>query len=648
MSSQDTGTPSVGDYDLFFNNPNDEGADLVFGLDVEGGGTIPVTTGELSLPVLVPKPKLFASYNSHIYNAELFLTNPMVAFTFEAGYDVGTFKGFSRTAGQGFSDSKQLYETKGNRFQESAQLMELSTPRFQDGITLKVTTSSRFQLALSLKRVKVSFFEDAQPVKVRNFADYQEAELVSNQAVSLFEQAASLPTLTATSSFQIGQVVSRHFDTKATKAGSLNAVTYSFKSNYAAKVNKSFDMAYEFADYPINVVKPIIPVLPPTPPFDVKPYDHDITFWCPPAEEEFDPYNGDVVFNDCALALPPISVDYTEPYFVINTVELTNVETGEKIHASGVDFSTDSSSFAWSGSLSVSASEVVKLNSPTNKPVILTLEFNGNTALFLVQSISKAVSFNQKSYKVGLISPSALLDAPFSPVASGAITTNAAPQTIISNLFNTPNTGIAMSWQYLSPLDWIVKANTFSYQALSPIKAAGALLQGSAVFLYSELDSKTVSIKKKRPYQFWETAEDFIELEEAFTSSHSLSREYHQNYTGVYIISGVTGVVATTAYIKRDGYSGAELAAQVIAPTLTSNAALIDAGKYALGTAGLIEKRSLSMPIIRDQPLLKPADVVKFTLDGDVCIGTVLGTSISIKFNSQYQNFEVEVVKGFN
>ena len=638
-------TAIVGDtqFEIVFSTSPPVAYDLTFG---EGGEdeTEQSITGTVLVPFVKVYPRLLGFYSDTTFDGTLTLQVQNPTLSIKAFYDIDTFTGFSKTARQAFQAATRMLRPIQSLFYESLSEGTAVTTKFEEATHLKTFNIQKFEEGYTVSSYAVNFYQEAQPVKVYNLGDYQEALPLSTRMGSGFQNAKKTGTYYEDSFQEAIRMANRFGDSM--QETELLGERYHFSTYYSAVFNTSFLSFFQNAEFPVNVVKVVVPPVIPEP---SQSHDFDLTFECLPPELALLPQHYDIIFNNgCDRGQPPINVDFTEPYFVINTVELTNLETGEKLQALSIDFSTDTSSFAWSGSLTLPASEVLKVNSPTNQPVILSLEFNGNTALFLVQSISKAVSFNQKTYKVGLISPTALLDAPFSRVGSDTLKTNKAPQAILETLFNTPVTGVALDWQYLSPLDWIVKAQTFSYQSLSPIKAAGELLSGSAVFLYSELGSKTVTVRKKRPFQFWETALEPIELSESFTTSHSLSREYHPNYTAVYVISGVTGVSGTTAHITREGSSGSELAEQVVAPTLTSNAALIDAGKYKLGTAGLVEKRSLSMPVLPESPLLKPADVIKFTLDGDVCIGTVIGTSISVKFNSQYQNFEVEVVRGFN
>lgn len=652
---EEEGFQPLGEYDIYFSGEDSGGFDLNFGeedepLEEELPPPIPEAVGYLSIPIGGIRPSIVGVMSRYTYYGAIILPPARLKPKVVAEYLVDTFKGLRVSTGTSFGSASIIKSRSRVRTSEAEQELFLFSTAFEDAEKVKGVYWNSASTASTLSTYHTTFYQETEGVKTYYKTASQVAMSVSKQ-MSVGFQAAVITSIRYSSDAQFTLGVSREWRHTYEKAVYIGA-SFEYSNQYQTQVNNAFEVNYQNAEHlPNYIYRPPV-VIPPDPePEPEKVQNNDIDFECLPFKEELNPYYGDLIFNDVCQGgaiEPPINVDFLEPYFVKNTIGLINLETGEVIAATAVDFSTDTSSFAWSGSLSVPASEVSKITSPTNKPVLLGLTFNGHEAIFLVQSITKSVSFNNKSYKVSVISPTALLGSPYSREDSFSLEQDAAPQTIIENLIDTPNTGIALDWQYLSPLDWIVKAKTFSYQSLPPIKAIGELVKDSAVFLYSELGSKTLTIKKKRPFAFWETAVDPIILQEAFTSSYSLSIEHHRNYTGVYAISGVSGVEGITAFITRAEYDGAELAPQIVVPPLTSNQALIDVGKYALGTSGVIEQRSLNTPIIEGQPLVKPADVVKFTHEGVTYVGTVLSTGINLKFNSQYQNFVVEVVKGFN
>lgn len=635
----------MGDYDLAFGTAPTDDYNLVFGAAAKDGATLPPITGVLNLELLLPSLRLQALSIKDLYGADLILRPPELLMDALGEYDVNTFTGFSIRAGQGFSDTAPLKVLATSATRDASAIHNAFTSRYQNAEPLKVLTTASSQEAYSVSRQVVTFYEVGQPVKEYRYTAFEEAERVSRSNTQPFQRAESVPLLVKGVRHQEGEGDSRSFKADWQRAVPLSR-KYGFKVHYSQQVNKSFETFYQQAEPPINVAPPVVP--PIEVPEPVLPTDFDIIFDCLPSKEERLSRNYDITFNNCWKTKPPISVDYTEPYFVLNTIELINLATGEAIQATNIDFSTDIDSFAWSGSLTVSSEEMPKLTSPTNKPVKVSLTFNGNVAVFMVQKISRTVSFNKSAYKVEIISPTALLDSPFSRVDSMTVMSDMAPQALIEERLQTNLTGLVLDWQYLPPLDWVVAANTFSYQELSPIKAIGKLLEGSAAFIYSDLDGVTVRVKRRRSFEFWETASNPKLIDSALLTSLSFSQEKHRNFDAVYVISGLNQTLGITAHVVRDEYQGSELAPQVIAPTLTSPSAVRDAGKFALGKAGVVETRTLNQPIVEDNYLLKPADTVSFIQDGTTYIGTVLSTGISIKFNSMYQNFVVEVIKGFS
>lgn len=637
----------LGEYELLFDTLPSDSLDLVFGVASEGEeAEIKELVAQVALGLLAPSPKITAHYIRHIYRAVLDLQLEAPTFNSSAFFDINTFRGFSRAASSSFTDSALIYDKVESHLQEASRTITSFTTRYQESISIRGDTVQSLQEGYSISRQTATFFEVGQPVKAYAFATAQVAEPVSRRTESLFEQAFTLPAVFSKGGFQVADLVGQIFTDSAQAAVPVSR-RYGFETKLSQKVNMSFDVFYQLAEYPINVRPP--KVKPVKPPLDIyeNAFNHDLVFDCALPQDE-SPANHDIIFNNCWNSTPYLGVDYTEPYFVINSIELTNLETGESIQATTLDFSTDLDSFAWSGSLTVASEEVPKLSSATNNPVLVSLVFNGNLAVFMVQSISKSHSFNKASYKVSIISPTALLDSPYSRVDSKTVTEDTAPQTLIEERLTSDLTGITLDWQYLSALDWVVAANTFTYQELTPIKAIGKLLEGSAAFMSSSLDGTQLVVKRKRQNEFWEVPVNPKVLEMALVTSLSFTREKHRNYDAVYVVSGLNQTVGITAHVIRNAGAGIELAPQIIAPTLTSPSSTRDAGKYALGTAGMVETRTLSQPIVEGAPLLAPADLVSFTLDGATYIGTVLSNSVSLKFNSQYQNFVVEVVKGYN
>lgn len=638
---------TLGEYDLVFDSELRDDNHIIFGDAPALGGTIPEIQAALDLPLQSFYLSGFATAYKDLYRLSIRLPLPPLPLTMVGSYDVNTFRGMARGAVQSFSESDFIIEDTRSKLRDSVRVLESFKTRFQEADFVIDTSLMRYQDSYIVKREAVTFFEQAQPVKEFIVTSSQVAEGVSRAKDVSFEAAESLSSHSSKVGFQEGEIVSRQTKTLAESATPVSR-RFGFSNYYSQAYNKSFDVFYQNAEFPVNVVtKVVVPPVLPSYPIYRDQYEYDIGFSCLPTVADLDPLDGTIIFNDCWKTKPPSSVDFTEPYFVINSIELINLETGEAIQATSLDFSTDLSSFAWSGSMTVSADEVGKITSPTNNPVKVGLTFNGKPAVFMVQTISKAVSFNKAVYKVELISPTALLDSPYSRIDSRTVTEDIAPQSLIEPMMHTNVTGLVLKWQYLSPLDWVVAANTFTYQELAPVKAIGKLLEGSAAFMYSDLDGSGLTIKRKRQVEFWEEGLNPKVLDMNLLSSLSFAQERHRNFDAVYVISGLNTTLGITAHVVRDAYAGTELAPQIIAPTLTSPSSIRDAGKYRLGTAGIVETRTLSQPIIEGEHLLVPSDLVSFEQDGVSYIGTVLSTSVSLKFNSQYQNFVVEVVKGF-
>lgn len=362
-------------------------------------------------------------------------------------------------------------------------------------------------------------------------------------------------------------------------------------------------------------------------------------------EWEQNSYDYTIIFNDtCELKIDR-PTDYSEPIFVKNTFTLKNLETGQEIKATDLSFSTDVDSYAWTGSMTIPDNQVEFLKSPTNKAVLIEYIFNDIKAVFQVGKVSRNITFGQRSYKVKLSSPSIKLDEPISGVDSYTNQDTLTPSAYAEKLIDPTNNGINLIWDFLSPLEWVINKGAFTYQNLSPIKAIGSMLENSGAFISSSLDGKNLIVKRKRPVVFWEEIDSskIINIPTGVITSLGYEIEHLQHFNGVYVLAD-----DRTVFVRRRETNGAVLAPQIVAKQLTSNQACVEAGRYVLANAGIVETHDLAKPILNDGVLLNPADIVKFVLDDVTYIGTVISTSVAIKFNSQYQTFKVEVIKGFN
>lgn len=544
------------------------------------------------------------------------------------------------------------------KFQEACEVTAVSSDKFRNGVPLLVDKKPVMQKAVELFEDFSSKFvaQVENPLFSANLISFEKTESpiafdtdsVSYYSEKLFsnskqksQRAYPLGVKVYRFSLQQGDKTTFKLDFNFQKSENISC--YGRSSFHLSELAyERFTPSFQLAENLSNPTGKVV-IKPPITPEPI--LNNDIIFECLAKEWEQNSYDYTIIFNDtCELKIDR-PTDYSEPIFVKNTFTLKNLETGQEIKATDLSFSTDVDSYAWTGSMTIPDNQVEFLKSPTNKAVLIEYIFNDIKAVFQVGKVSRNITFGQRSYKVKLSSPSIKLDEPISGVDSYTNQDTLTPSAYAEKLIDPTNNGINLIWDFLSPLEWVINKGAFTYQNLSPIKAIGSMLENSGAFISSSLDGKNLIVKRKRPVVFWEEIDSskIINIPTGVITSLGYEIEHLQHFNGVYVLAD-----DRTVFVRRRETNGAVLAPQIVAKQLTSNQACVEAGRYVLANAGIVETHDLAKPILNDGVLLNPADIVKFVLDDVTYIGTVISTSVAIKFNSQYQTFKVEVIKGFN
>ena len=630
----------MSNYDIVFgNNKLYDNYNIVF--NDSTAPLVPPVYGSGLIPANLPKVRASGTNIRYIYVANISLKASNIKLAILSYYNVNNpFEWLKKNSGSlqeatiainksshNFRNSLSNFNKITTTFEKADYLETFFYTKMEGGLTLGNKLGSNFEKAGVFDSLIInSSLESAVTFSVSRNQSLQRAELLNSNIYK--------------TSLQNGETVYTLFNTDYQKSLPVERCWYSAYDLSSIAVHNfigKFEKAEELGN-----PKPSIIILPPKPVVD---YNADILFMCLAKEWELDPYKYRIVFNDTCELIADQPTDYSEPIFVKNTFTLKNLETGQEIKATDLSFSTDVDSYAWTGSMTIPDNQVAFLKSPTNKAVLIEYIFNDIKAVFQVGKVSRNITFGQRSYKVKLSSPTIKFDEPISGIDSYTNRDTLTPNAYAEKLIDPTNNGINLIWDFLPPLEWVINKGAFTYQNLSPIKAIGSMLENSGAFISSSLDGKNLIVKRKRPIVFWEEIDSskIINIPTGVITSLGYEIEHLQHFNGVYVLAD-----DRTVFVRRRETNGATLAPQVVAKQLTSNQACVEAGRYVLANAGIVETHDLAKPILNDGVLLNPADVIKFVLDGVTYIGTVISTNVAIKFNSQYQTFKVEVIKGFN
>lgn len=327
---------------------------------------------------------------------------------------------------------------------------------------------------------------------------------------------------------------------------------------------------------------------------------------------DIDPHN--VILNfgadECLPNIAP--VDW---WYIVNEIKVTRLDNGQEIQIYNGDYSTDRSSWSWSYNLSIPFYEKSKTEPINGQPVILKIMINGNEHRMLLENISRSRQFGKETYKLSGRSPTALLDAPYSPTRSFTQENERSSVQLTQAELDRVNSNVVLNWELIDALGWILPPESLSYSNLTPIAAIKLIVEAAGGFIYSEPASNTLMIKPRYKKTWWDSIAigDYDRIiPESIVTDQSTDYQPYPDYNGVFLTNDRTG---DTGQAKRVGTAGDVLQETINNPLLTSTSVMHSKGREVLAKAGLVENHSLLMPITQEIGLCLPGELVAFNSD---------------------------------
>lgn len=321
-----------------------------------------------------------------------------------------------------------------------------------------------------------------------------------------------------------------------------------------------------------------------------------------------------VILNFGASDCLPISVN-KDWWFIVNDLNVSRLDNGQTIQVNNGDYRCDRSSWCWSYNLTIPFYEKPKLEPIEGKPVILKIMINGNEHRMLLENISRSRQFGKDVYKLTGRSPSALLDAPYSPTRSFTQENERTSVQLVQAELDRVNSDITLNWDLIDALGWVLPANSLSYSNLTPMAAIKLIADAAGGFVYSEPNSNTLTIKPLYKKVYWDAIQqsDFDRLiPESVVTDLSTDYALYPNYNGVFLTNDRTGETGT---VKRRDTAGDVKLEPINDPLFTSISAMHEKGRSVLAKAGMVENHSLLMPIVNEIGLCTPSDLIAFNAE---------------------------------
>lgn len=503
---------------------------------------------------------------------------------------------------------------------------------FERGLTISNAVTAGFDKSTFLQRMVRAVFEETTGLASTSKVVWQENDKRFISGTLVFEESEKLFITRQTSWDEM--IRKRKKITFSHEVAAVFEKRFTFLHDKGLELVTTDSIPWEKTRavyYRKSKVDPIDPQ--PKPEYVGSP---DLNFVC--LCHDLDPHNLILNFgaDDCLPNIAP--VDW---WYIVNEIKVTRLDNGQEIQIYSGDYSTDRSSWSWSYNLSIPFYEKPKTEPIDGKPVILKIMINGNEHRMLLENISRSRQFGKDVYKLSGRSPTALLDAPYSPTRSFTQENERSSVQLVQAELDRVNSDIVLNWDLIDALGWILPPESLSYSNLTPIAAIKLIVEAAGGFIYSEPASNTLTIKPRYKKTWWDSIaiDDYDRvIPESIVTDQSTDYQPYPDFNGVFLTNDRNG---DTGRIIRTGTAGDVLQESINSPLLTSTTVMHSKGREVLAKAGLVENHSLLMPITQEIGLCLPGELVAF--NGDWW-GIVDGVSGSFTHKLVNQTVSIERV----
>ena len=337
---------------------------------------------------------------------------------------------------------------------------------------------------------------------------------------------------------------------------------------------------------------------------------------------------------------PGVVIPVQEVYIVINSFSLVRVDNSQAIDALNFEASIDASSWVWSWSATIPASQLSRVASPElGEFVELLAAVNGTGLRLVVERYSRDRSFGQASVKVSGRGRAAWLADPHSPIQTVMNTeTRTANQLLVDALtVNGVSIGWGVDWQLE---DWSVPAGAWSHTG-TYIEAAIRLAESGGGYVQADRIAQTLHVLPYYPVmpRLWSLEPLDLTLPDAVCVTEGIEWLDKPNYNAVYIVGGADG---RRDLVKRTGTAGDRLAPTVVDPLATATAMTRQRGIRVLGDTGRQALITVSLPILSATGIITPGTLIEYTEQGVTRRGLSRSVSVNVQFPTARQTIKVE------
>lgn len=523
-----------------------------------------------------------------------------------AHFDINYLRGLSLDCDFIYQKALPALLKLNSRFGKAIFRAHNSALIFERGLTISNAVTDGFEKGQTLQRAVQNVFEEATGLSSDLQIVWQENDKRFIARTLVFEESEKLLINRQTDWQEM--IRKRRKFTFSHQVAEVFEKRFKFKHDKGLELVTTDSIPWEVARAIYYRKSKVDPVEPQPKPEYVGSTDLNFICLC----HDIDSHN--VVLNfgadDCIPSLAPVNW-----WYIVNDLKVTRLDNGQEIQVYNGDYRCDRGSWCWSYNLTIPFYEKSKLDPVDGQPVIIKILINGNEHRMLLENISRSRQFARDVYKLSGRSPTALLDAPYSPTRSFTQENERTSVQLVQAELDRVNSDIVLNWELIDALGWVLPANSLSYSNLTPIAAIKLIADAAGGFIYSEPDSNTLTIKPLYKKTFWDPI-DISDYDRVIpeTLVIDLSTDYamYPDYNGVFLTNDRNG---DTGQVKRVGTAGDVLQESINNPLLTSVSVMHEKGRAILAKAGMVESHSLLMPVSAQVGLCTPGELIAFNGD---------------------------------
>lgn len=357
---------------------------------------------------------------------------------------------------------------------------------------------------------------------------------------------------------------------------------------------------------------------------------------------------GDTIWRNWNLPYPveendePTPPEPAEPpekrtvYLIMNTLEITDVDTGTPLDIQNVTISLDIDSLSWqfSGNL-YGAGSLALVQPDANGMKDIAVTINGHSWVFAIERYNSDERFPTKKWQIGGTSRTQYMAAPFAPTRTHTNTlATTAAQAATQELALT---GFSLSWPTSGDgtlPDWPIPAGALSYRDKAPAQVVADIVKAAGGVMIPAMDSDSWTIQPRYrvpPWQ-WASATPDAEVYIGMIRTRSAQYEPAPEFNACYV-SGINQGVAVD--VRRQGSGGTSPMPDIYHDLITDPQPAISRGRQELAATGnkVVETLSLIIPENGAAPgIITPGQLVKISHDdpADDYLGLTLSTRITV------------------